>query len=308
MMFFSLQGLSFFLPILLGLGIIFAWLPKWRLWSLFFLSVAVAISYYLGLVKLSGIWALLGGAALIYTYYVYAFHPLAKVVLGIAITALTMLMYMHNMPGFHNGLVFNNLTFAADSAPYQFYLNLDKISMGLFFLLFGVPLCRTSKDWQQSFLAALVPLGLAGGVLLILSLSFHYVRFDPKIPPISFSWCVLNLLFVVVIEEAFFRGFLQHQLALAFKKVSRGLPLAILISAILFGVTHFPGGLKAIVAILSGKIPYQGGLVYAGLAVVAGCIYGYAYAHYPRLESAILTHFGLNLVHFFFFSYPALTS
>lgn len=302
----SFPGLSFFLPIFLGLGVISAWLPKWRMGSLAFCSIAVGISYYLGLVKLPGVWALLGGGALIYTYYIYAFHPLVKILLGIAITVLTMLMYMHNMPGFHNGLVFDNLTFATDSVPYKFYLNLDKIGMGLFFLLFGVPLCRTFKDWRQSLLAALVPLGLAVGVLLILSLGLHYVRFDPKIPSITLSWCILNLLFVVVIEEAFFRGFLQHQLALAFKKNPQGLPFAISISAILFGVTHFPGGLNAIVAILSGKIPYQGGLVYASLAVVAGCIYGYAYSRYRRLESAIFTHFGLNLVHFLFFSYPAL--
>ncbi|MBL0941951.1 MAG: CPBP family intramembrane metalloprotease [Alphaproteobacteria bacterium] len=302
---FSLHGLSFFLPILLGLGIVFAWLPKWRRGSLCFFIIVVAISYYLSLIKLSGIWAILGGAALIYTYYVYAFHPFIKVLLGIAITVLAMLMYMHNMPGFHNILIFNNINFATDSVPYKFYLNLDKLSMGFLFLLV-VPLCRTSKEWRQSFLAAFVPLGLAVGILLILSLGFHYIRFDPKIPALTLSWCVLNLLFVVVIEEAFFRGFLQHQLALAFKKIPQGLPLAILISAILFGVTHFPGGLKAIAAILSSKISYQNESLFAGLAVVAGCIYGYAYARFPRLESAIFTHFGLKLIHFLFFSYPAL--
>lgn len=285
----TLQGLSFFLPILLGLGVISSWVSRRRTLSLSFLTAAVALSFFLGAVTLQGLTSLLAGGVLIYIYYACISHPILKIVLGCVITVLAMMMYLHWMPGFHNTLIFKDLTLAGDSAPYRFYLNLDKISMGLFFLIFGVHLSRTSKEWQQSFLAALIPLALSVAVLWALSVTVHYVRFDPKIPAITLSWCVLNFLFVVIIEEAFFRGFLQHQLSLAFKKIPQGTALAVLLSSTLFGAIH-----------------YRGGTAYIGLSIIAGCIYGYAYARYRRLESAIFTHFGLNFVHFLFFSYPAL--
>ena len=49
-----------------------------------------------------------------------------------------------------------------------------------------------------------------------------------------------------------------------------------------------------------------GGWRYAALAAIAGLGYGWAMRRTGRLEAAVLTHFGLNLVHLLLFSYPAL--
>lgn len=47
--------------------------------------------------------------------------------------------------------------------------------------------------------------------------------------------------------------------------------------------------------------------MYVALATVAGAGYGWAYQRAGgRIEASILTHFALNAVHFFFFTYPAL--
>ena len=46
--------------------------------------------------------------------------------------------------------------------------------------------------------------------------------------------------------------------------------------------------------------------MYVALAAVAGAGYGWAYLRTQRIEASILTHFALNAVHFFGFTYPAL--
>src|SRR5437868_3760189 len=102
-------------------------------------------------------------------------------------------------------------------------------------------------------------------------------------------WAITNLLFVCMAEEAFFRGFIQKNLALMMKKIRYGDYLALLIASFLFGLAHYAGGTK-----------------YAILATVAGMGYGWVYLTAKRIEGSILTHFGLNLTHFLFFTYPAL--
>jgi membrane protease YdiL (CAAX protease family) len=47
-------------------------------------------------------------------------------------------------------------------------------------------------------------------------------------------------------------------------------------------------------------------LLYVVLSTVAGLFYGYAFWKTDRIQSSILVHFSVNLVHFLFFSYPAL--
>lgn len=65
--------------------------------------------------------------------------------------------------------------------------------------------------------------------------------------------------------------------------------LAITVSSVLFGLAHFAGGVSYVV-----------------LATIAGVGYSLAYARTRRIESAVVTHFGVNAVHFFGFTYPHL--
>ena len=102
-----------------------------------------------------------------------------------------------------------------------------------------------------------------------------------------------NLLLVCVVEEVFFRGFIQDQIKKLFlyKQYNPRISsvLAIIISAIYFGFAHYHSGVIMII-----------------LAAIAGVGYGFVFNRSGRIESAILTHFGLNFIHFLFFTYPAL--
>jgi hypothetical protein len=97
----------------------------------------------------------------------------------------------------------------------------------------------------------------------------------------------VNLFFTCLSEEAFFRGFLQQELS----RIG-GLPhiaalVALVVSALLFGLVHFAGGWTYVVA-----------------GIVAGLGSGWAYHRTQRIESAMAVHFGVNAVHFLLFTYP----
>ena len=65
--------------------------------------------------------------------------------------------------------------------------------------------------------------------------------------------------------------------------------VAVVASSLLFGVAHFAGGAPYVV-----------------LATIAGVGYSLVYARTRLIESAIVTHFGVNAIHFFGFTYPHL--
>jgi membrane protease YdiL (CAAX protease family) len=132
-------------------------------------------------------------------------------------------------------------------------------------------------------------LGLLALIMLPLALATHYVRFDPKIPSGAFLWILNNLFFVSFAEESLFRGFIQGGMSKLTAPYSWGRWIPLVVSSLTFGLAH-----------------YQGGLPYICLATIAGLFYGLTYQRTRSLEGAMLVHFGLNLVHFLFFSYPSL--
>jgi hypothetical protein len=137
----------------------------------------------------------------------------------------------------------------------------------------------TAAPWAGGLIALLLALSLAAG----------YVRFEPKFPAEAAQWAGVNLLFVCVAEEALFRGFIQAQLQRVWEGRAWGPGLALGVAAGLFGLAHAAGG-----------------ATYVALATVAGLGYGWIYRRTQRIEASILTHFALNAVHFFAFTYPAL--
>jgi membrane protease YdiL (CAAX protease family) len=111
--------------------------------------------------------------------------------------------------------------------------------------------------------------------------------FAPKLPDIAFIWVMNNLFFVTLSEEAFFRGFLMTRLESALTPTPSARSIALVLSASAFGLAHFAGG-----------------FAYVCIATVAGIGYGLAFQRSGRLEMAILTHFAVNVTHFFLFTYP----
>jgi membrane protease YdiL (CAAX protease family) len=124
---------------------------------------------------------------------------------------------------------------------------------------------------------------------MLVALGSGYVRFAPKFPAESWLWVWSNLFLTCLAEETVFRGFLLHALQRIWGQRRGGTAAAVGVAAILFGVAH-----------------YAGGLAYVALATLAGIGYGWAYVRTRSIEAAVLTHFALNAVHFFGFTYPAL--
>lgn len=182
-------------------------------------------------------------------------------------------------PGFRNLRVFDQVHFTADAAPFSMFLNFDKTAAGLLLYLFAIdrPAWRDRRVIVGAWAAVTV-------ALMGLSLWTGYVRFDVKWPDGGAWWALNNLFFVCLAEEAVFRGVMQARL-----EPWLGRAPAIALAAVAFGLQH-----------------YRGGPPYMALAAVAGLFYGYAYARTRRLEAAMLVHFGLNLTHFIFFTYPSL--
>jgi membrane protease YdiL (CAAX protease family) len=212
----------------------------------------------------------------------------AKAVSVIFIVVLSVGLAVHKLPGFHNLQVMSGVVFSPDSAPFNLWLNFDKATAGI--LLLGLtyhPQMRAEFEWIPALKRALALCLLTVVVVTGLALLAGFVRWAPKFDSQFALWASDNLLLTCMSEEAFFRGFIQHQIATALSAKPWGYIIAIIISALLFGLAHLAGG-----------------WTYAALAAVAGVGYGLTLHRTQRIEMSILTHFAVNATHFLLFTYP----
>jgi uncharacterized protein len=203
------------------------------------------------------------------------------------VLAIAMSNYM--VPGFKNLSVYDQIQFSKDSVPFTMYLNFDKILVGLFIYLFYLKPNQIKPFQRQQMFFSIKVLALLIILLMPIALAIHYVHFDPKFPPLGWIWVINNLFFVCLAEEGLFRGLIQGGLSKLLPKTKAFSFFSIIIASLLFGLAH-----------------YTGGPAYIALAGIAGLFYGYAYWKTERIESSVIVHFGLNSIHFLFFSYPAL--
>jgi CAAX protease family protein len=195
-------------------------------------------------------------------------------------------LFAHLLPGFHNQRVIGPIRFTADAIPFSMYLNLDK-SLIAYWLVLASPylaLSRPKEGWGKAAIAAVLTIAVSIAIALLT----RFVIWEPKWPEAGWLWALNNLLLVAFSEEALFRGYLQEGLDRLMSRWMVGPWLAILIAAILFGLSHFQSGGEMIV-----------------LAGIAGVGYGVAY-RFAGLRGSMLTHFALNTTHFLLFTYPAL--
>lgn len=106
------------------------------------------------------------------------------------------------------------------------------------------------------------------------------IRVDISTPSWWWLFALNNLFFTCVVEEVFFRAYLQTKLSKQFNRY-----IGLCIASLWFGLAHFSGGLTYIV-----------------IATVAGFLYGVVYLRTGKIAHAILAHF----MHLMFFTYPML--
>ena len=201
--------------------------------------------------------------------------------------ALAIALSLHWLPGFHNPRVIGPERFTADAVPFTMYLNLDKPLIG-FWLLLVLPWIRPRMDWRSSIKTGICGMLMTAAACLLVAVLLGLVKWEPKWPAASWLWLLNNLLLVTFTEEALFRGYLQGGLSRLLKQRPHANAIAIGVAALLFGLAHAVGGWQWIV-----------------LGSVAGVGYGLAY-RFGGLPAAVITHFGLNVTHFFLFTYPML--
>lgn len=196
------------------------------------------------------------------------------------------------VPGFLNWQLVSNFVLTPDAIPYSMRFTFDKSFVGLLFLCFSpLTLIKPHHGWKPVLQVGITAGVLAIMILLPLSYALHYVRLEIKNSDLISLWLINNLFFVCIAEEVIFRGIIQKSLQQVLDKFAVGKWIALVISAALFGASH-----------------YQGGINYVLLASVAGIIYGYAFMKTQKIEASIITHFMVNTVHFLAFTYPALQS
>jgi membrane protease YdiL (CAAX protease family) len=203
------------------------------------------------------------------------------IVLGVA-------LILHWVPGFHNPRVIHAERFTADALPFSMYLNLDK-PLVAFWLLLTFRWVRGPQNATLSLVAGIGGWLLTAGVCLGTALALRLVVWEPKWPADAWLFLLNNLLLVSLVEEAFFRGYLQGGMTRLFDGRPFGRTIALVVAAALFGLMHLPGG----------------GWLWVVFGAVAGLGYGLAY-RFGGLAAAVLAHFALNATHFLLFTYPML--
>ncbi|CAM3108062.1 CAAX protease family protein [Pseudomonas floridensis] len=191
------------------------------------------------------------------------------------------------MPGFNNAVVIDAIRFTPDAAPFTMDLNLDKPLIG-FWLLLACPWILVSTGIAHSLKVGALAMVVTSAFCMTAAVLMGITGWTPKWPAQSTIWWVNNLLLVTLTEELFFRAYLQGGLQRWFGSARFASPLAIVITACLFGLSHLGAGWEWVL-----------------LAGMAGIGYGMAW-RFGGLSAAVISHFGLNLVHFGLFTYPML--
>jgi hypothetical protein len=124
---------------------------------------------------------------------------------------LALALAMHKLPGFNNPLLLDRVVLSDGAAPFTLYANFDKGAVGLVLLAL---LCRRVHRGRAARVlrrtAPVLALTVAATLGIALALGGR-----PRRQTAAACAAVhrVNLLFTVVAEEAFFRGFLQARLA-----------------------------------------------------------------------------------------------
>jgi membrane protease YdiL (CAAX protease family) len=255
-------------------------------WAL--LAIAYVLAFIQGGITITGVAFLLSEVILLLLAIQYT-SGWKRAIAHISFLLLSVLLLTHQLPGFHNVVIFDRVRFTPDAAPFTMHFNLDKPFAG-----FAIFTCLLKLGYIEEYdtrkigKAIILPLAAIIAICILTAWALHFVAWEPKLLlNYLWIWALHNLLIVAVTEETVFRGYLQGYAGSSlFKKQPYYLPLVI--SAVIFALIHTTGGWPLMV-----------------LAFIAGLGYGAAY-HKGGIMAAIFTHFGFNLLHFLLFTYPML--
>ncbi len=255
-----------------------------------FLAVSCAFAFYGNVIELQAFVPLIlvGGCYFFAKQDISGFWRLFSCM---AAAIITIAIYTHFIKGFNNILLFPEWRSGLDAIPMNIYANYDKGITALLILGIYLPVLRSKNELYRMLLATVPWMILTSIAILFLTQYLQIIKWDPKLPLISLTWLVLQLFFVIIPEEVFYRGFIQREIAKNLANPFAGI-FAILTTSLLSALLH---------------ILFIPNLAFITVVFVTNILYGGIYQITHKIESSILTHFFVNTLHFFFFTYPMLS-
>jgi len=286
---------SAYLPFLLLLtAVLGLWMNR-AIWIGALLAAIVAGYFSGALHGLAALWiALLAALALAYARVRAnpgsSARPVWQALVGLAFFLFALAMGLALLPGFTRVVLVDVAALSPGAAPYDIAVGFPKVVTGILILgLINPVLVRSWGELGRVLARAAPVFAITALVALAAVLLMGYTRFAPKWTLVFLLWAPINLFFTCLSEEAFFRGFVQHELSRVGSRPALAAGFALGIAAVLFGLAHFAGGPLYVLA-----------------AVIGGVGYGWAFMRTGRIEAAMAVHFGVNATHFLLFTYPRL--
>jgi membrane protease YdiL (CAAX protease family) len=121
--------------------------------------------------------------------------------------------------------------------------------------------------------------------LALLATVAKATHWELKLPSFFAARLLSNFFLTCIPEEGFYRGFIQNTLGKYLGKSA-----SLILTSLLFAAAHmyWSPNLSLLIFV------FLAGLLYGGVYLISG-----------KIESAIFTHFLLNVIHMVFFSYHA---
>lgn len=256
-----------------------------------FLLLAFALGYMAKLISPIAL-APIGSLLILHTLLKGDIRGLARFILVSLAVAISIGLALRFFKGFDTIPILEKVQISKNAYPYSLYLGFSKPFMGLFVLAVGFPLIGNLRDFGKMLKTA-IPLILCGIILIaIASLYLGQIKWDPKWPQIFWFFAIENLIFVSIVEEAFWRGFVQKELFRWFgEKGIWANAACVVIAAFFFAALHY---------IWVPNLPFL------TLIFLAGIVYGSIFQITRSLEASILCHWLFNITHILLFTYPAL--
>lgn len=264
----DLQFLAFFALLMTFVSL---WIHRSPWLWLSFLTIAYILALQSGVAKPFSL-VPVGTLLLIHVMLRRNLPESSKWILILSAILISLGLLFHWIPGFSNYW----------DATGHFWINFDTPFIGLFILALQLPLIRSSNEaFNLSF--KVIPLtGLAIALLLFLGDYVGLIRWEFNWQPHFSLRLITTLFFIIIPQEAFFRGFIQRE---AFKWIGnsfKGHICSVLISSIAFTLCN---------------VYWIAGLEPLGFIFLAGLIYGSLYQYTQAIESSISCSFAITFLH-----------
>ena len=208
----------------------------------------------------------------------------------VLIAILTLLIAFMDISGIPSALFINIQI--ADIEPFYFTLMINFLIIGIIAFLYLKVLC---PEWELGFTKTgladgLKRYGIIGVIIALVGFVAFYVGlvpFDlqPSIAKVLIEG-VIYYIGVAIIEELYVRGLLLNLIEKMFAKSENSTIIAVVISAIIFGLGHVIGVLNQPLIVIVSKVIWTIGM---------GIFFGMVYKKTNNLWVPIIIHFLINI-------------